>query len=189
VPTTRELSYALYGAYLLARRNPTGLMFFDGSAAGCRRSFVAGALIYPAYLILLGLYVPEATWAGAGVFRVLAVQTIGYVTIWAALPLGFLVLCRIIDREQNFLAYVTAYNWSQVLQVAVLLAASGLGASGLLPGAFGALVAEVCVLLLYVYSWYIARVALHIGGLPALAFVLLDVVLSKAVIRIADALS
>ena len=189
MPTSRELSYALYGAYLLARRNPTGLMFFDSSVDGCRRSFVAALLIYPAYLILLALYLPEARWVETGLFRVLVVQTIGYVTIWAALPLGFLVLCRFIEREERFLGYVTAYNWSQVLQIALLLAVSGLAASGLLPEVAGALVAEICVLLLYVYSWYIARVALQIGGLQALAFVLLDIVLSKAVIRIADALS
>ena len=188
MPTTRELSYALYGAWLLARRNPTGLMFFDSSVEGCRRSFAAGVLIYPAYLILLGLDLPDATWRDSGAFQLLIVQTIAYVTAWAALPLAFFALCRLLGREERFLAYVTAYNWSQILQYTVLLAVLGLKTSGLLPGALGALIVDVGVLLLYVYCWYIARVSLQIGGLQAVAFVLVDIVLSRAILNVADAI-
>jgi hypothetical protein len=188
VLTSREVSYALYGAYLLARRNPTGLMFFDRSVDGCRRSFVAAVILYPFFLILLGL--SDEVWRPeADAFRVLVVHTIAYVTIWAGLPLGFFGLARLLDREENFFAYLTAYNWSQLLQVGILLAATGLKASGLLPPLASGLVSEICVLLIYFYCWYIARVALHISGLQALSFVLLDLVTALAVNRVADALS
>jgi hypothetical protein len=189
VPTTRELSYALYGAWLLARRNPTGLLFFDSSVEGCRRSFAAALICFPACFVMLGLRIPEAAWQGDGILRTLLVQTIAYVMGWAASPLAFLLLCRIVEREERFLAYVTAYNWSQVLQYAFLLAALGLQASGLLPATAGAFIVELGVLLLYVYSWYIARVSLHVGGFQAVAFVLLDIVVSVAINRVAERLS
>jgi hypothetical protein len=189
VPTTRELSYALYGAWLLARRNPTGLLFFDSSAAGCRRSFTAALICFVPSLILLGLRVPEAAWHGEGAVRMLAAQTIAYVMGWAASPLAFLFLCRLVEREDRFLAYVTAYNWSQVLQYALLMGVIGLAASGLLPPLAGGALLELAMLLIYIYSWYVARVSLHVGGFQAIAFVLLDLVLSVAISRVADRLS
>jgi hypothetical protein len=189
VPTTRELSYALYGAWLLARRNPTGLLFFDSSVEGCRRSFTAALICFLPFLILLGLRVPESAWHGDGVTRMLAAQTIAYVMGWAASPLAFQFLCRLVEREERFLAYVTAYNWSQVLQYALLMGIVGLTASGLLPPLAGAVLLELAMLLIYVYSWYIARVSLHVGGFQAVAFVLLDLVLTVAISRVADRLS
>ena len=189
MPTTRELSHALYGAWLLARRNPTGLLFFDSSAAGCRRSFAAALICFPAFFVILGIRLPESVWQSDGVWRMLSAQTIAYVMGWAASPLAFHLLCHLIERDERFLAYVTAYNWSQVLQYALLLAAIGLKASGLLPPVAGGVLLELCLLLTYVYSWYVARVSLHVGGLQAVPFVLVDLVLSVAISRVADRLS
>jgi len=51
VPSAREMMYALYGAYRLARFDAGGMRYFDASIDGFWRSFFAAVLIAPFYLI------------------------------------------------------------------------------------------------------------------------------------------
>ena len=51
--TSREVVAALYGAYRLARFDPSGLALFDATIAGFSRSFFAAVLVAPVYLVLL----------------------------------------------------------------------------------------------------------------------------------------
>ena len=188
VPPWTEVQLAVGGALRLAIGDRRGLGFFDASIDGFWRSFRAAVLCYPLYLLLLAFRVSSAHWTEAGVATILVVESIAYVIAWAAFPLLILPLARLLRREDRFLAFMVAYNWSQLPQT-VLFALVGLdGATGLLTPSsmqFAQFSAAVAAL---VYEWYIARVALLVSGAQATVIVMVDLVLGTALGRIAEAL-
>jgi hypothetical protein len=187
-PAWTEVQLAVGGALRLARGDPRGLGFFDTSIDGFWRSFRAAVICYPFFLILLGFRVSTARWEAAGLMPVVIVETIGYVISWVAFPLLMLPLSRWLGREERFLPFMVAYNWSQVPQTALFVILAVGAASGLLPRAlsqFADLAAAVAVLL---YEWYIARVALAVSSSQAVPVVLLDLVLGSVLSRITEAL-
>ena len=79
VPAWVEVQLAVGGALKLARGDPSGLGFFDTSVDGFWRSFRAGVICYPFFLILLVFRVSAAHWAASGMAHIVIVETIGYV--------------------------------------------------------------------------------------------------------------
>ena len=188
VPAWLEVQLAVGGALRLARGDPRGLGFFDTSIDGFWRSFRAAAICYPFFLILLAFRVSAAHWEASGVPRIVIVETIGYVISWVAFPLLMLPLSRWLGREDRFLPFMVAYNWSQLPQTALFVLLGADSAAGLLPHAlaqFADFAAAVAVLL---YEWYIARVALAVSASQAVPVVLLDLVLGSILSRITEAL-
>jgi len=188
VPAWLEVQLAVGGALRLARGDPRGLGFFDTSIDGFWRSFRAAAICYPFFLMLLASRVSAAHWAASGAPRIVIVETIGYVISWVAFPLLMLPLSRWLGREDRFLAFMVAYNWSQLPQTALFVVLAANSAAGLLPHAlaqFADFAAAVAVLL---YEWYIARVALAVSASQAVPVVLLDLVLGSVLSRITEAL-
>lgn len=185
----QEVSHALYGAWRLARLDPGGLAFFDRSPQGALRSFWAPVLGYPLYLLLLvTFHVDDAIWERAGIFRVLAVKSVLYVLAAAAYPLAMLQVARFLDRAAQWEGFVVAYNWSQLLLTAAFLFCTSVAASGMLPGTLGRDLVIAALVASLLYEWYVARVALQIGGAAAVLAVLVELVLDTFVGRIADAL-
>jgi hypothetical protein len=188
--TASEISTAIHGAWLLARLDRSGMAFFDRSVAGFWRSYRAAIILYPAFLILLVL--PggggDADAESADWLRIILVETIGYVIAWTAFPLLMLPLSRFLGREERWLDYMIAYNWSQVLQGGVLLASTLLAASDLLPDALSGGIAVAASAAVLLYGWFIARVALDTSATAATMIVLLDQFLALLVSRIAQAL-
>jgi hypothetical protein len=157
------------------------------------RSTVSGArsaavICYPLYLFLLALRVKAAQWQASGVATIVIVETIDYVIAWVAFPLAILPLSRALRREDRYLGFMVAYNWSQIPQTA-LIAVIGLdGLTGLLSRAALPSAELVAVIATMVYEWYIARVALVIGGATATLIVLIDLLLGTVLGRISQAL-
>lgn len=185
----REMTHGLYGAWRLAWRDRAAMAWFDCSLQGAIRSFWAAALCYPGFVVLL-LFRVQGTSTNAGdVYLILLVETIGYVIGWAAYPLAALPFCRWIAPEERALGFIIAYNWSQVLQTALLLPIAALGALDVAPAYVVAYVSTVAYLAILLYEWFIARIALESGGLAATALVLLDVVLGAMLSQITAVLS
>ncbi len=188
VPPWIEVQLAVGGALRLAVGDRRGLGFFDASLDGFWRSFRAAAICYPFYLVLVALRVASVQWSRSGVPVIVIVETIDYVISWVAFPLLILPLARWIGRENRFLAFMVAYNWSQIPQTALFVIVGVDGATGLLPASslhFATLAAAIASL---VYEWYIARVALAVTGAQAMVVVIVDLVLSSALGRIAASL-
>jgi hypothetical protein len=172
----REVSYALYGTWRLARMDPSGLVFFERSPEGFWRSWWSLAFIYPAGLLMSGIHAGPQ-WQEAGLLRVALVQAIGTVIGYAAFPLIALTLARFVDRSAQFFDYIVAYNWSQVPVSAAFLLVAALAGAGVL-GEGGWLGLEAAVLAGWcAYHTYLALVSLRAGATPAVALVLLDLVL------------
>jgi hypothetical protein len=179
---------AVGGALRLARGDASGLGWFDTSIDGFWRSFRAGLIAYPLFLILLAFRVSSAHWAASGMFRIVVVETIGYVISWVAFPLLVLPVTRWLGREHRFLAFIVAYNWSQIPQTALFVLVGADAAAGLFPSGVAQLVEFVAAIAVLVYEWYIARVALQVSASQAVPVVALDMLLGVLLSRVTEAL-
>lgn len=189
MPTLSEVSHGLYGAWRLACRDPRAMDWFEHSVAGVWRSFWAGAICYPAFLLLQVMQIDAAQLSWGVLLRYLAVSSIGYVIGWTAYPLTALPFCRWLAPEERALGYLAAYNWAQVPQTALVLLVTLFGTLDLVP-LYGLAYAEtVAYLAILVYEWFIARIALDAGGAAATALVLLDVVLTAFLTQLTMLLS
>jgi hypothetical protein len=188
IPAWVEVQLAVGGALRLARGDPRGLGLFDTSIEGFWRSFRAAGICYPLYLLLLSFRVSAAQWEASGVATIVIVETIAYVISWVSFPLLILPLARWLDRENRFLAFIVAYNWSQVPQTVLLAIVSLGGAAGLLPLPAAQLVGLVAVIAVFVYEWYIARVGLAATRVQAMLVVVIDFILGDILGRIAGSL-
>ena len=172
-----ELQLALTGCLRLARGDRGGLSCFDRSLDGFWRSFRAAVICYPLYLVLLAMRVSMAEWQTSGGWRIVMVETIGYVVAWVAFPLLMLNVVRWIGREHRFFEFMVPYNWCQVPQSALFVLVGLESASGILSIQASQAIDIVAALATLVYEWFIARVALDTTGLVAVFVVLVDLVL------------
>ena len=172
-----EVQLALAGCLRLARGDRGGLACFDRSLDGFWRSFRAAVISYPLYLVLLAMRVSVAEWQTSGGWRIVMVETIGYVVAWVAFPLLMLNVVRWIGREHRFFEFMVPYNWCQVPQSALFVLVGLESASGILSIQASQAIDIVAALATLVYEWFIARVALDTTGLVAVFVVLVDLVL------------
>ncbi|MEE8559938.1 MAG: hypothetical protein V3S88_04435 [Alphaproteobacteria bacterium] len=179
--TAREATFALYGAYRLARVDPGGLGYFDATIEGFWRSFYAALLVAPAYVIVLALDL-GARPAAAGPARLVLVEGIAYVISWTAFPLAMVYFAQKLDRGRHYIRYIVAHNWAAVLAMAVLLPATAVAASAAAAEALRLL----AIIAIFVYQWYIVRTALEITGGQAAAVVVLSLILDIFVAVIAS---
>jgi hypothetical protein len=183
-----EARLALAGTLRLARGDRGGLACFDRSLDGFWHSFRAAAISYPLYLVLLAMRVTVAEWERSGGWRIVTVETIGYVIAWVAFPLLMLTVTRWLGRAHRFFDFMVPYNWCQVPQ-SVLFVLVGLEAeSGILGVQAGQAIDFVAAIATLVYEWYIARVALETTGSAAAFVVLVDLVLGVAISRVVGGL-
>ena len=183
-----EVRLALAGTLRLARGDRGGLACFDRSLDGFWRSFRAAVICYPLYLVLLAMRVTVAEWQRSGGWRIVAVETIGYVVAWVAFPLLMLTVTRWIGRAHRFFDFMVPYNWCQVPQ-SVLFVLVGLeSASGILNTRASEAIDIIAAIATLVYEWFIARVALETTGSAAAFVVLVDLVLGVLISRVAGGL-
>jgi hypothetical protein len=183
-----EVQLAVGGALRLAIGDRRGLGFFDVSLDGFWRSFRAAAICYPMYLFLLATRLTSAQWEAAGWPTVLLVETIAYVIAWVAFPLLMLHVAHWLGRDHRFLAFMVAYNWSQVPQTVLLTIIGFDAATGLFPPQIVQFAEAIATIAVLVYEWYIARVALAVSGPQAALVVVIDVVLGTTLGRVAQGL-
>lgn len=177
-----EVGRGVYGAWRLARRDPGGLAWIDASERGFWHSFWAAALVAPAYFALGAL---DGDYHGA-VMRPLLVQAIAYVIGWVAFPLAMIHICEGLNRGEAYFRYMTAYNWSAVVQMAVYLPAAVI--THLAPDSGLALLGMAITLLLLFYQVYIAHIALAVPPLTAAGVVVFDMLLGGMVQMTAERL-
>ncbi|MCR6629684.1 MAG: hypothetical protein NVV74_06315 [Magnetospirillum sp.] len=181
--TLAEIAMGVAGAFRLARRDPGGAAYFDDSPHGFWRSFWAAAVVAPAFLILDLLSGGFGETAGA---RQIAIQLIGYVIDWTAFPVLMITVADSLGKWPNYMRYIVAYNWSAVVQMAVLLPVAVLAL--LAPSHATMLLAQFVTVVLLVYRAYVAHVMLQVGVGTAAGVVLLDVLLAGLLKAVSDRL-
>jgi hypothetical protein len=181
-PALQEIRTALLGALILARGDARGLANFDASLGGFWRSYRAAAISYPLYLALTLWQADTPSW------RIMIVETIGYVVSWTAFPLVMLSLCRRLDRDDRFFGFMTAYNWCQVPQIVLFSAIAAVEAVGMLGEGPAAAIGLAAAAAVFVYEWFIARVALDVSVPVAILIVAVDVTLAGLLQQIDESL-
>jgi hypothetical protein len=168
-----ETRHSLTGALRLARGDARGLTHFDNSAERFWRSFWAAVICAPIYCALIlsvGFDTPVKDWTHA-----ILATTLIYVVAWVLWPLVMVYAAGWLQRGHHYFRYMQAYNWAQVvgalLQLGVVLLSMSMSKKG------QEALLELTLLMVLLYEWYVARVALEITGLQAVGVVALDVVL------------
>ena len=185
-----ELAKALFGVWRLARLDPNGLQYLDDSIEGFWKSFFAGVIVLPGFLILQLLelaFVQEAavveSWP-----RVLAVWGIAYVLQWTLFPIATAYVTAEIGRRDEFMRFIVALNWASVIQIAIAVPAVAMQFV-IGPDGFGIFLFLLISLALLFYSWFITKTALNVSGLVAVGLVVLNIVLSQAINTVSDGLT
>jgi hypothetical protein len=175
--TARELAYGTYGAWRLARFDRHGLSYFDNTVEAFWRSFQAAAIAAPGHALFVVLQLAELETSG-GPLRIFLVEAIAYVIRWVAFPLVVWYVAQFLGRSDRYFRYVAAYNWAQLLLVALFLVVTAVAKGGALPSAVGGALSLFAMVASLAYQWFITRAALDIKGGPAAAIVMLDFVIS-----------
>ena len=183
-----EVQLALAGCLRLARGDRGGLACFDRSLDGFWRSFRAAVISYPLYLMLLAMRVSIAEWRQSGGWRIVTVETIGYVVAWVAFPLLMLNVVRWIGRAHRFFDFMVPYNWCQLPQSVLFVIVGIESSTGALSDPVSQAIEIAAAIAVLVYEWYIARVALETNATSATLVVLIDLVLGLLITRAAGSL-
>lgn len=185
--SARELAYGLYGAYRLARLDRHGMVYFEATVEGFWRSFYAAAVVAPGYIILLLLHPGESP-VGVSWLRISLIEGIAYVIGWVAFPLAVFYLAQAINRSEEYIGYIVAYNWAQVLQIGLLLPATAVSVGGLVPSGLGLPLGFMVMVAILFYQWFIAKTALGVAAVVAAGLVFLDLVLGGVIGLIAGSM-
>ena len=183
MPDRQEVLSGLYGAYRLARFDPSGMANFNLTVEGFWRSFFAAVLVAPVYAILVGMQLSAGT-EEFNLALVFLTEGIGYVVTWCAFPLVAIVLTRLLGLDRNYVALIVAHNWSAVLQTAAFVAVVLLGV--VLPQGLGTLLVTLTTGAILVYQWFVIRTALQSSGGIALMLLLVDLVVTSMISAGAD---
>jgi hypothetical protein len=175
-PMRAVITAGIAGALLLARGRTEGLALVETSADGAWRSFAAALICLPALLAIrffswASMGVPED-----GIVRALIAEITAYTISWAGFALLTLPLAKSWGRDSDWPRFIAAWNWTNIVQYALMLALTVPGVIGL-PNA----IVQVLMLVGIAYAcwleWFVARNALGVDGQKAAALVGLDLFL------------
>lgn len=185
--TARDVAYSVFGAYRLARFDPTGLDYMERTPEGAWKSFYAAVIVLPAYALLLAIRLWEQA-QDTPLVQIVTVESIAYVVSWTAFPVIMHSVAGMLDRQARYVDFLCAYNWSSVVQMSVYLPVVILSASGLLPAPLSEGLVFGAMMAMLTYQWFVLRTALDLTGIGAAALVLLDLFLSALITDFADGL-
>ncbi len=179
MPIITEFLSAMIGAFRLARRDASGLQYFNQTFEGFWRSFLAILLVVPIELAtdLSGhLDATKETGDGADTSTLSGLPIL--LIIWLAFPIAMALMTRLLGLSHRYVPYIVAYNWCSIplalLQVPIYLAAvSGLFSDVVI----GMLYMALLTVLVY-YLWFIAYTALETSRITAMGIVVFDIALS-----------
>jgi hypothetical protein len=173
--STASVFSGLHGALLLASGRREGVGYVSDDMRAAARSFCAAAICAPLFAAVLGLSWIEGGYP-ANPPHAAVLELLSYVIGWA----GYAVISRpivaAVGRERHWPRFIAVWNWCNVVQYAMLLAAT-------LPGALGApdwlsetaqLVGQGWALWL---EWFAIRLALDVTGVQAGVVMAPDVLL------------
>lgn len=175
--TVRDIAYGLFGAWRLAKLDPSGIRYFGDSMVDFWRSFFAAVLAAPAFAILIMLRLSDMP-IQSGPWRIFLVEAIAYVIGWVLFPLVMVRIVQMIDKERNFVRYIVAYNWAVVLQITLSFIVAGIVTLDLMPSTLTQVLSALTDIAILIYQWFIARIALEIGGVGAAFIVVIDLIIS-----------
>ncbi len=180
MPGREEIVRALFGAYLLGRRDPRGMGFFDITVEGFLRSFFAAVLVAPLFAIMVALHPSERTAEFSVAWQILY-QTIRYTLDWVAYPVIMAVIARLANLGHLYVGYIIAYNWAKLLINALLLVLAVLAAPDIVPAALINFLSLIVLVAIVYYLWFITCTALRLAWYVGAALVAIEFIISRMV--------
>lgn len=167
----------LAGAVKLMRFDASGAEVFGNTPAEAWFSFTAALLVAPMVVIWVFLdgfsTPPETPFIASTIFEVMT-----YVIGWLLFPVIVWHQLVFIGKDARYPKFITAYNWTAVVQNGLFLGMHlVLGAMGA-PDEARALMGMMMLGYVLMYGWFVARVVLEIETGPAVAVVVLDLVVA-----------
>jgi len=191
VISARDVVMGLYASWRLFLFDRTAIQYIDSTIDGFWKSFYAAVIALPGAFILRILFVqnnPELL-GDTGMDRVTMVFALDYVYQWLAFPLIMVYLAEAMGRDRQYVSFIVARNWSQVIQVAIILPAAVIFIAGGTDGpALGAVLLAAAHIVTWIYAWFIARTVLDITGVAAALIVLAELVISVAIAFVSELL-
>lgn len=182
-----EIVRSLTGAWRLFLGRPDGLRFFDASVEGFWRSFGAIVLVAPLYALtaladrhdMLTDANPTDDFSNVQFW---AAKALTLCLDWATLPLLLALLADFIGIRRGYAAFVVARNWATVLMIAPFAAVGLIDLMGIASAELLILPSLAALVATFRMNYQIARRALGVGADGAIAFVLLDFLVSLAIV-------
>ena len=167
----------LEGALKLARFDASGAEAFGNSVAEAWFSFVAAVIVAPMVVIWIamdGFSSPEDT----PLLTSIMFEGMSYTVGWLLFPVIAFHLLVFLGRDGRYPRFVTAYNWTAVIQNSLfLLMHLVLGALGA-PDEARALLGVMMLAYVLMYGWFVVRTVLEIETGPAVTVVALDLIVA-----------
>lgn len=186
IPAAEALR-SVYAAARMARLDPAALALFDCSREGAVRSFFAAALLAPVFAVMIVVDAVQDP-PGGGALRVFLVESLTYLMSWTAFLAIMSVLVGPLGRADRFFRLVVAYNWSAVIQVAVLVPVELINRFGILPSPLSELLVLVAGVAVLTYLWFVIKTALDVTGPLAALLVVMDLGLALSIIDWSESL-
>ncbi len=175
-----EALRSVYAAARLARLDASALALFDCSREGAVRSFFAAVLLAPVILAMVALDTAQDP-PGAGFLQIVVVESLTYLISWTAFLAVMSVLVGPLGRQDRFFHLVVAYNWSAVIQVALLTPVELVNRFALLPGPLADLLVLVAGAAVLTYLWFVIKASLDLTGPTAALLVVLDLAMALSI--------
>ncbi|MDA0785349.1 MAG: hypothetical protein O3B37_03570 [Proteobacteria bacterium] len=186
-----EAAHGVFGAWRLLHFDRTGLSHFRATPEGFWNSFWVALIALPAEAImsLLVLSALPETAPEANLGRVTLVFLFIFAVRWLAYLAMIAEFSEAILRREHFVTYTVAYNWSQVIRIAILLPAVAIFAmDGVEGSGWGIAIFYGAQVGLWVYSWVIARIALDAPRGAAVLTVVIEIAVAGVFALIFNAL-
>jgi hypothetical protein len=104
-----------------------------------------------------------------------------YVLGWTVFPVVMVPVSWALSLSSAYVRYIIAYNWSAVVQVALILPVALIDATPGIPDSVVSVVQILVTAFLFTYQWFIARVALSAAVVTAVIVVLVDFLLGLVI--------
>lgn len=172
-----EIINSLYGAIRLAAGKKDGLDYFNFSKKGFWQSFTAAIIIAPLFILLLSVKYKVSD-NDINVIRFAFIYSIAYVIGWVAFPLIINYIIVMIGRGQKFIHYIVVYNWASVPQNIFYLPFAISVEAQILQGTTANATGLFLLSLVFLYTYFITKVALKISSGIAAGIVVFDLILN-----------
>ena len=188
-----ETARSLTAAWWLFLNRPDAMRLFDVSLEGFWRSFAAILLVAPAYALtaiaenqaMLTDALPDNGGSGAAYFLDKAL-TLGL--DWISLPIVLALLARPLGITRTYSGFVVARNWASVISILPFAAVALLYLLGIIDADLWSFLSLAFIIVIFRYTFVIARRALGASLGLAAGLVALDFAVSLALSQGIDAL-
>jgi len=176
--SSADIIRGVWGAWRLARRDTGGMAVFDISPDGAAKSFYAGVLAFPLYMVIQVLLL-GFRWPLLLQPLPLIIEVLGYIAGWVLMPAAMTWILPRIGRAPRLPEAIVAYNWAAFLIMVAQFVRAVLDAAGLFPGPLGVLVAIGVAVACYLYEGFVLRIAVEVDVPIAAGLVVFDALASE----------